>query len=150
MAVIAPNADTENEPTAFAGFPVESWAFAIRTWLSILLALYVSFWLELDAPRTAAITVAILSLPTRGQGLAKAGYRVLGTIIGVAASIAIAGCFSQTSSLILVVFGIWMGLCTYAAAMLDGNRTYAAALCCITVGLVAVEQIDSPLQVFSS
>ncbi len=148
MPVSAPSAAAETHPMVFAGFPVDSWLFAVRIWLGVMLALYASFWLELDTPSSAAITVAILALPTRGQGLEKAGFRVFGTVLGVAASIAIAGLFSQTSSLILAVFSAWVGLCVYAAGMLDGNRAYAAALCCITVGLIAVQQIDSPSQVF--
>ncbi|MCP3368000.1 FUSC family protein [Bradyrhizobium cajani] len=132
----------------FAGFPVSSWVFALRVWLAMLLALYVSFWLELESPSSAALTVAVLALPTRGQGMEKAGYRLFATALGVAASIAIAGMFSQTGGLLLAVFGIWIGLCVYVAGMLDGNRAYAAALCCITVALIAIEQIDSPLQVF--
>jgi uncharacterized membrane protein YccC len=150
MNVTTSNAPADSQPIRLFGLPIDSWAFAVRTWLGILLALYVSFWLELDAPYSAAITVAILALPTRGQGLEKAGFRVLGTAIGVVAAIVIAGLFSQTSSLILAVFSIWVGLCVYAARTLDGNRAYAAALCCVTVGLVAVQQIDSPLQVFST
>ncbi|SCB09612.1 Uncharacterized membrane protein YccC [Bradyrhizobium shewense] len=135
-------------PLAFAGFPVSSWAFALRVWLAMLLALYAGFWLELESPSSAALTVAVLTLPTRGQGLEKAGYRLLATAIGVAASIAITGLFSQTGALLLAVLGIWVGLCVYVAGMLDGNRAYAAALGCITVALIAIEQIDSPLQVF--
>lgn len=135
-------------PLVFAGFPASSWAFALRVWLAMMLALYVSFWLELESPSSAALTVAILALPTRGQGMEKAGYRLLATAIGVVASIAIAGVFSQTDGLLLAVLGIWVGLCVYVAAMLDGNRAYAAALCCITVALIAIQQIDTPLQVF--
>jgi uncharacterized membrane protein YccC len=33
--------------------------------------LYVSFWLSLEAPSTALITVAIVAEPTRGQALEK-------------------------------------------------------------------------------
>ncbi|MET4115564.1 putative membrane protein YccC [Bradyrhizobium sp. JR1.5] len=135
-------------PLVFAGFPASSWAFALRVWLAMLLALYVSFWLELESPSSSALTVAILALPTRGQGMEKAGYRLLATAIGVAASIAIAGMFSQTDGLLLAVLGIWIGLCVYAVGMLDGNRAYAASLCCTTVALIAIQQIDSPLQVF--
>ncbi len=135
-------------PLVFAGFPASSWAFALRVWLAMLLALYVSFWLELKSPSSSALTVAILALPTRGQGMEKAGYRLLATAIGVAASIAIAGMFSQTDGLLLAVLGIWIGLCVYAVGMLDGNRAYAASLCCTTVALIAIQQIDSPLQVF--
>ncbi|MBR0736032.1 FUSC family protein [Bradyrhizobium liaoningense] len=150
MQVNATGAVAEARPLVFAGFPASSWIFALRVWLATLIALYVSFWLELESPSTSALTVAVLALPTRGQGMEKAGYRLLATAIGVAASIAIAGMFSQTSGLLLAAFGIWVGLCVYMAGMLDGNRAYAAALCCITVALIAIEQIDSPLQVFTT
>ena len=148
MQVNATSAAVEPRPLIFAGFPANSWAFAVRIWLACLLALYASFWLQLESPMSAAITVAILALPTRGQALDKAGFRLLATIIGVMASIAIAGFFSQTDALLLAVFSVWVGLCVYAAAMLDGNRAYAAALCCITVALIVIQQIDSPQQVF--
>lgn len=71
-----------------AGVSANSWAFAIRVWLTCLVALYASFWLQLEVP-SSAITVAILALPTRGQGLEKAGFRLFATAIGVAASIGI-------------------------------------------------------------
>jgi uncharacterized membrane protein YccC len=58
-----------------------------------------SFWLQLEAPFTAALTVVILAEPTRGQALAKAGWRLIATIIGVAASIAIAGFLNQSGDL---------------------------------------------------
>lgn len=150
MQVNATSAAVEPPPVLFAGLPVSSWAFAIRIWLAVLAALYASFWLELEAPSTAAITVAILALPTRGQGMEKAGFRLFATVIGVVAAIAIAGGFAQTDGLLLTVLGAWVGLCVYAAGMLDGNRAYAAALCCITVALVAIAQIDSPEQVFNA
>jgi hypothetical protein len=37
--------------------------------------LYVSFWLQLEAPSSALLSVAILAEPTRGQALEKAGFR---------------------------------------------------------------------------
>lgn len=144
----ATSAAGDIRPRVFAGFPVSSWAFALRVLLAMLLALFVSFWLELESPSSAAITVAILALPTRAQGMEKAGYRLLATAIGVMASIAIAGIFSQTGALLPAVLGIWVGLCVFVVGMLDGNRAYAAALSCITVALIAIQQIDSPLQVF--
>ena len=55
------NADAAAEvrPLIFAGFPASSWAFALRVWLAMLLALYVSFWLELESPSSSALTVAV-------------------------------------------------------------------------------------------
>ncbi len=144
------SAITTQLPVAFAGFPVRSWAFAVRVWIAAILALLVSFWLQLAAPSSAMLTVMILAEPTRGQALEKAGYRLIATVIGVAASIAIVGTLSQTRDLLLVAFAAWMGLCIYACALLDGYRAYAAVLAGYTVGLVAIQQIDNPLHVFET
>ena len=132
------------------GFPPTSWAFAIRIWVAGILALYVSFWLSIEMPVMAVITVAIIAEPTRGQALDKAVFRVLATIIGVAASIAITGLFSQTRDLLLIAYAGWMGLCVYAALLLDGNRAYAAVLSGFTVALVAIQEIDNPGHVFEA
>src|SRR5260370_13404855 len=139
-----------DRPMTFAGMPASSWAFAIRIWLAIVLALYISFWLELEAPSSAAVTVAILALASRGQVLEKAVFRLIATVIGVAASVTIIGLFVQTGSLLLVAFAAWLGLCVYAVGLLDGDRAYAAALSGYTVAIIAVQQIDNPQHVFES
>ena len=54
-----------SRPLRLAGVPAGSWAFGIRIWLAVVLALAASFWLELEVPSTAAVTVAILAEPTR-------------------------------------------------------------------------------------
>jgi uncharacterized membrane protein YccC len=137
-------------PLSFAGAPVSAWAFGIRIWIAVVVALAASFWLELEAPSTAAITVAILAAPTRGQALDKACFRLIATLIGVTGAIAITGLFSQTRDLLLAAFAGWIGLCVYSAGMLDGNRAYAAVLSGYTVALVAIQQMDTPERVFET
>jgi uncharacterized membrane protein YccC len=137
-------------PFSFAGFPAGSWAFAIRIWIASIIALGISFWLQLEVPSSAMMTVAILAEPTRGQALEKAGYRLIATIVGVAASVAIVGLLSQTRDLLLAAFAIWLGLCVYAAGLFDGYRAYAAILSGYTVAFIAVQQIDNPQHVFES
>lgn len=137
-------------PAAFAGFPASSWAFAFRIWIAVIIALYASFWLQLGVPSSAAITVAILATPTRGQALEKAGFRLIGTVVGVSASIALMGAFAQARDLILVAFAVWIGLCVYVAGLSDGNRSYAAVLSGYTVALIAIQQLDMPHQVFDA
>src|SRR6516165_5934724 len=141
-------------PTQFAfflaGLPISSWAFAVRLWIAVIIALVTSFWLQLEAPFSAALTVVILAEPTRGQALAKAGWRLIATVVGTAASLAITGALTQSGDLILAAFAAWLGLCVYAAGLLDGYRAYAAVLSGYTVALIAVQQIDSPQHVFES
>jgi uncharacterized membrane protein YccC len=138
------------QPFTVAKIPVSSWSFAIRIWLAMILALFVSFWLQLEAPASAAVTVGILAEPTRGQALDKAGFRLLGTLVGVAASIAITGIFAQARDLILAAFAVWIGICVFAANLLDGYRAYAAVLSGYTVAIIATQQIDTPQHVFES
>jgi uncharacterized membrane protein YccC len=135
---------------SFAGASLGAWAFGIRIWAAVVVALAASFWLELEAPSTAALTVAILAAPTRGEALDKASYRLIATLIGVTAAIAITGLFSQTRDLLLAAFAAWIGLCVYAAGLMDGNRAYAAVLSGYTVALVAIQQTDTPEHVFET
>ncbi|MCP3469796.1 FUSC family protein [Bradyrhizobium sp. CCGUVB1N3] len=143
-------ATTAEQPFTIAKIPLSSWSFAIRVWLATVLALFVSFWLQLESPTTAALTVAVLAEPTRGQALDKAGFRLLATVVGVTASIAITGLFSQARDLILVAFAVWLGICVFAAKLLDGYRAYAAVLAGYTVAFIATQQIDKPQHVFES
>src|SRR6266478_1454776 len=133
---------------SIAGFPLSTWAFALRIWAAMMVALYAAFWLQLESASSAAVTVGILALPTRGQTYQKAAYRIVATIIGVVASLVIAGLFAQSRSLFVIGFAGWLGLCVYAGGLLDGNRAYSAVLSGYTVALVAMTQIDSPQNLF--
>src|SRR5260370_33939855 len=116
----------------------------------MMVGLYAAFWLQLESASSAAVPVAILARPTRGQAYQKAVYRVLATIIGVAASFVIAGLFPQSRSLFVIGFAGWLGLCVSVGGLLDGNRAYSGILSGYTVALVAVTQIDSPQNIFSA
>jgi uncharacterized membrane protein YccC len=140
----------DRHPVVFAGLPLSSWAFAVRIWLAVIVALYVGFWLELEAASSAAVTVAILALPSRGQVMGKAAFRLMATVVGVSASIAIVGLFAQSGALLVGVFAAWLAICVYAVGLLDGNRAYAAALSGYTVAIIAVQQIDDPQHIFES
>src|SRR5258707_1802624 len=135
-------------PASIAGFPLSAWAFALRIWAAMMVALYAAFWLQLTSASSAAVTVGILALQTRGQVYQKAVYRVLATIVGVVASFVIAGLFPQTRDLFMVGFAGWLALCVFVGGLLDGNRAYGAVLSGYTVAQVAVTQIDAPQDIF--
>src|ERR1700693_4889066 len=131
-----------------AGFPLSAWAFALRIWAAMMVALYAAFWLQLESASSAAVTVGILALQTRGQAYQKAVYRVLATIVGVVASFVIAGLFPQTRELFVIGFAGWLSLCVYVGGLLDGNRAYSGILSGYTVALVAVTQVGWPEHIF--
>jgi uncharacterized membrane protein YccC len=134
---------------AFSLLALSGWTFALRTWIATMAALYVAFWLQLGNAYSAAVCVAILALPTRGQAYEKAVYRIGGTIIGFLASLAIVGPFNGTRDLFILAFATWMAVCGYVASFLDGNRAYGAVLSGFTAAIVAFANIDTPQSVFS-
>jgi multidrug efflux pump subunit AcrA (membrane-fusion protein) len=42
-----------------AGFPLSTWAFALRIWAAMMVALYAAVWLQLESASSAAVTVGI-------------------------------------------------------------------------------------------
>jgi uncharacterized membrane protein YccC len=147
---VAAKTSSVRRAVTIVGFPLSAWAFALRIWAAMMVALYAAFWLQLESPSSAAVTVGILALQTRGQAYEKAFYRVLATLVGVVASFVIAGLFPQSRELFLISFAGWLGLCVYVGGLLDGNRAYGAVLSGYTVAQVAVTQIDSPQNIFAA
>ena len=127
-----------------------AWAFALRIWLAMTLALYAAFWLQLDSASSAAVCVAILAQPKRGQALSKATYRFLGTVIGGLVAIVLMGLFGQDRVLLLVSFACWLGLCVFVAQFLQDTRAYGAMLSGYTVAIIAIAHIDAPQTTFDA
>src|SRR4051794_33928179 len=127
-----------------------AWAFAIRIWLAMMLALYAAFWLQLESASSAAVCVAILAQPKRGQALSKALYRFLGTLLGGAVAVLLIAAFGQDRVLLLVTFTTWLGLCVFVANFLQDTRAYGAMLSGYTVAIIAIANIDTPQVVFDS
>ncbi|WP_209436956.1 FUSC family protein [Methylobacterium variabile] len=130
--------------------PLSSWAYGLRIWLAMMLALYAGFWLQLESASSAAVTVAILAQPRRGQALSKAAYRFLGTLIGFAVAILFTALFGQDRVEMLVAFALWMGCCVFVANYLQGTKAYGAMLSGYTVAIIAINNIDAPQMVFES
>ncbi|MCJ2035823.1 FUSC family protein [Methylobacterium sp. J-068] len=127
-----------------------AWAFAVRIWLAMILALYAAFWLQLSGASSAAVCVAILAQPTRGQALSKALYRFLGTLVGAAVAIVLIALFAQDRVLLLVSFATWLGCCVFTAHFLQDTRAYGAMLSGYTVAIIAIAHIDTPQSTFEA
>lgn len=127
-----------------------AWAYALRIWIAMMLALAAAFWLQLDSASSAATCVAILAQPKRGQALSKAVYRLLGTLIGAVVSIVVVALFGQDRVLLFLSFTVWLGLCVFVAQYLQDTRAYGAMLSGYTVAIIALGQIDQPQGAFDA
>ncbi|QNT78064.1 p-hydroxybenzoic acid efflux pump subunit AaeB [Entomobacter blattae] len=129
-------------------FPPGCWSFCLRTWLSVVLALSASFWLQLESPSSAAITVMLLAQPLRGQVLSKAIYRMAATIIGAIVSIILVALFPQERYLLLGGMGLWLCTCVAIGSLERDFRSYGAILAGYTAIIISIAAIDQPQDVF--
>jgi uncharacterized membrane protein YccC len=145
MSATAAKAATPQEPfLILPGFMPDAIGYAVRTTVSLLLAYGVAFMIQLDSASSAGVCVAIVSQPTPGMALSKAVYRTIGTVLGGVVALAFIAAFAQNRTMLLLSFTLWLGVCTFVAALLRDFRSYGAVLCGYTVGIIAVSGIDTP------
>src|ERR1700744_6386662 len=91
--------------------------FACKTFLAAVLALLIALWLDLPLPYWAMATVYITSQPLAGATSSKALYRVLGTVIGAVATVAMVPNLVDTPEVLCLAMALWVGLCLYLSLL---------------------------------
>src|SRR6516225_3538174 len=115
-------------PFAAAAWAAPPLLFGIRLWAAVCLALYVAFWLELDTAFWAGTTAALVCQPSLGASLRKGWFRMIGTVIGAVAIVALTAFFPQNRAGFLLSLALWGSLCALMATVLRNFAAYAAAL----------------------
>src|SRR3984893_2252520 len=119
-------------------------AFSLKTFGAALLALFLAFWLGLDEPKWALMTVFIVSQPDSGLVLAKGFFSLLGTIAGTLVSTALVFALSQSGDLFLASIAVWIGLCNFAARAERNFASYGFLLAGYTVAIIGVPAALNP------
>src|SRR5512132_1361122 len=117
--------------------------FGLRLWASVSLALHVAFWLVLDDAFWAGTTAALVCQPHLGGSLRKGWYRMIGTLVGAVAIVALTACFPQDRSIFLVGLALWGAACTLVATLLRNFAAYAAALAGFTAAILASDTLGA-------
>lgn len=133
----------------WAGSEGERWLFVLKTLFAAFLALWIAFRLGFDSPRSAMMTVFIVALPSSGLVLEKGFYRLIGTLVGCGAALAIVGLFPQQPMLLFIALAIWVAICTGGSTLLRNARSYGFVLAGYTACMIAIPAIDDPLGVFN-
>jgi uncharacterized membrane protein YccC len=123
--------------------------FALKTYVAGLLALYLAFWLGLDEPRWALLTVYIVSQPESGLVLAKSFHRALGTMAGILISTLLVFTFAQYGELFLPSLALWTGICNFAARAARNFTSYGFLLAGYTAAIVGIPAALNPNQAYT-
>ncbi|WP_411704998.1 FUSC family protein [Edaphovirga cremea] len=118
------------------------WRYALRNSIAMCLALWVAFALQLDEPTWALTSAAVVSFPTVGGVISKSIGRVIGSLMGAAASIIIAGHCLNDPWLFTLFIASWLALCTFISNHYQNNVSYAFALAGYTAAIIAFSTVD--------
>ncbi|ACT48567.1 FUSC family protein [Methylotenera mobilis] len=124
-------------------------AYIFKVLLACLLAMWLSLRFELDQPRTAMMTVAIVMQFRSGMVFAKSYYRFLGTSVGILVSFLLVALFAQERVLFLVCMGVWIGLCTAGSMIFRNYQSYAFVLAGYTLCIVGLPSTITPELTFN-
>jgi len=127
--------------------PIITYIFKVL--LACLLAMWLSLRFELDQPRTAMMTVAIVMQFRSGMVFAKSYYRFLGTSVGILVSFLLVALFAQERVLFLVCMGLWIGLCTAGSMIFRNFQSYAFVLAGYTLCIVGLPSAITPELTFN-
>ncbi|NTX69749.1 p-hydroxybenzoic acid efflux pump subunit AaeB [Lelliottia amnigena] len=128
--------------------------FAVKLATAIVLALFVGFHFQLETPRWAVLTAAIVAAgpafaaggePYSGAIRYRGMLRIVGTFIGSVAALVIIITMIRSPLLMLMVCCVWAGFCTWASSLVKVENSYAWGLSGYTALIIVITIQAEPL-----
>ncbi|QKJ85436.1 p-hydroxybenzoic acid efflux pump subunit AaeB [Paramixta manurensis] len=121
--------------------------FPIKLTFAIVLALFVGFHFNLETPRWAVMTAAIVAGgtafvaggdPWSGALRHRGMLRIIGTFIGCFAAVAIMIATIRAPAVMLLLCCLWAGVCVWLSSLIKVENSYALGLAGYTALIIVV------------
>lgn len=122
--------------------------FSANSFAAAMLALYIGFALGLPRPYWAMTTAYIVSQPLAGAVRSKAIYRVLGTVLGAMAAVALAPNLVNAPWLLSLALALWVGGCLTISLLDRTPRSYVLMLAGYTAAIIGFPSVGQPGAIF--
>jgi uncharacterized membrane protein YccC len=129
-------------------FHAASFSYALALWLATVVALLVSFVVQLEPVQWSAITVWIVFIQNPRMNYSKIIWWAFGTIVGAFMAVILTVCFNQAPELILLFLALWLAVCAGASTFVNNYRAYGAVLAGYTCAIVTMSAVDNPGLIF--
>lgn len=128
---------------------VDDVIFSLKTFAAAVLALLICYTFDLQGPQWAFTSVYIIANPLAGASGSKALYRLIGTAVGGAATIAFVPNLVNSPEILTIVISLWIGACLCLSLLDRTPRGYAFMLAGYTVALTSLPIVDAPDTAFT-
>ena len=123
---------------------LEGWLFSAKSFLAAMVALYIALVASLDRPYWAMATVYIVANPLSGAMRSKAAYRMAGTLVGAAMTVALEPNLVNAPELLSAALAMWISCCLYFSLLDRTPRSYAFMLAGYTAALIGFPVVTAP------
>ncbi|PZU64864.1 FUSC family protein [Sphingobium sp.] len=123
--------------------------FSLKTLAAALLAYYIALRIGLTRPYWSVITCYIVAQPLAGASLSKGLFRLLGTVVGAGAAILLVPNLVNAPELLTMALALWVGVCTYVAALDRTPRSYISLLAGYSAVIIGFPSVDAPGAIFA-
>lgn len=130
------------------GFDTARTLYAIRTSLAACIAFTLAWFIGLEHPQWAAMTVWASSQPTRGHLLEKSFFRFLGTIAGTIVGVALVHYLTPQPVFLALCFALWVAACTFIGYLQKNFIAYGCFLGGYTAGMIAFLDTARPEAIY--
>jgi uncharacterized membrane protein YccC len=120
------------------------WLFSVKTFAGAMAAIWIAMWIGLDRPYWALATSYIVAQPLTGAMRSKAVYRLLGTLVGLIATLVLVPNLVDAPEVLTAALALWVGVCIYFAVLDRTPRSYVFLLAGYTAALVGFPIVDAP------
>jgi uncharacterized membrane protein YccC len=124
--------------------------FAAKTFAAAMLAYYIALRIGLPRPSWAIITSYLVSQTSAGASLSRGVYRLAGTLVGAAATVAIIPTFVGEPLVCSLVLACWIGFCLFLSLLDRTPRAYAFVLAGYTASLIGFPGVAEPEAIFDT
>lgn len=124
--------------------------FSLKTFLAAMLAYYIAVRFDLPRPFWAVATVYIVAHPLSGAISSKSLYRMVGTVIGGAATLILVPNLVNEPILLSAAVIAWVSGCTFISLLDRTPRSYVPLLAGYTILLAGLPLVATPVNTFDT
>ncbi|WP_295522484.1 FUSC family protein [uncultured Pseudacidovorax sp.] len=131
-------------------FSAAEMIFSAKCFAAAMLAMGVASWAGMPRPFWALMTTYIVANPMAGAVRSKAVFRLLGTLLGCAATLLMVPALVDAPELLTLALALWVALCLFVSLLDRTPRAYLFMLAGYSAAVIGFPAVGAPTGLFDT